>query len=114
MNTRSLEDLSVQAIIETGGKQYRVAPGKRLEVERLPTPETGPLVFDKVLALIDDAGKLSLGTPYLEKARVEAKHVGDLRGDKIVIGKYKRRKKYRRKQGHRQELTAIEVTAIKQ
>lgn len=100
------------AIIETGGKQYRVETGKSFEHERLDGVSVGDeLSFDKVL-LIADNDDVRVGTPYLEGATVSGTLAEEGRGDKVVVYKYKRKKGYRRKQGHRQAYMRTRVTAI--
>lgn len=97
------------AVVEIGKKQYIVRKGDVLEVERLKTE--GKISLDKVL-LLADADKIKIGTPYLDKARVEADIEEEKKAKKIIVYKYKRRKKYRRKQGHRQIRTRIKITRI--
>lgn len=99
------------AIIATGGKQERVKVGQRLKVELLGANEGETVKLDKVL-LIKDGEAITLGAPYIEKAEVTAKVLRNGRHDKIDVIKFKRRKKYRRKQGHRQHFSEIEITAI--
>ena len=98
------------AVVEIAKKQYLVEKGDSLEVERLKEKE-GKIVFDKVLLLADDK-KTKVGTPYLEKARVEAQIEQEKKDKKIIVYKFKRRKKYRKKQGHRQIHTIIKITRI--
>jgi large subunit ribosomal protein L21 len=98
------------AVVEINKKQYLVEKGDMLEVQRLKGQE-GKVAFDKVL-LLSDGKKVKLGTPYLEKARVEAQIVEEKKGKKIIVYKYKRRKKYRIKQGHRQIYTTVKITRI--
>ena len=100
------------AVIETGGKQYRVTAGDKLEVERLETEAGKPHTFDRVLLVAND-GKVSVGTPTLASARVVADVTQHLRGEKKIAFKMKRRKGYHRTVGHRQELTRVKVTDIK-
>ncbi|MFT5259364.1 MAG: large subunit ribosomal protein L21 [Saprospiraceae bacterium] len=99
------------AVVETGGKQYRVSVGDKLKVEKLDVEEGASLQLDKVL-MINDDGKLTVGEPHVAGTSVEATVLGQGRGDKIRIVKFKRRKKYRRLQGHRQSFTELEITAI--
>ena len=100
------------AVIETGGKQYRVEPGDVLDVERLSgATEEGSVELDRVLLVGDDDG-VRVGTPVLEGAKVEASLVGDVRGPKIRVFKYKRRKGYRRTNGHRQDLHRIRIEKV--
>ncbi len=98
------------AVIQTGGKQYRVAKGDVLEVERLEG-DVGTTLPLTVLALHNGAS-LSFGTPELQGASVKAEVVEHLRGDKLVAFKKKRRKGYSRRVGHRQELTKIRVVEL--
>ena len=99
------------AVIETGGKQYRVAEGDVVTVEKLNV-EAGDMVkFDKVLALSDEEG-IKVGTPYIEGAAVEGKVLENGKGKKVVIFKYKNKKDYRKKQGHRQPYTMVEITSL--
>ena len=100
------------AVVRTGGKQYRVAPDDRIVVERL-AGEAGALIeFADVLMIGEPGQAPRVGTPVLETARVFAEVLEQTRGDKIIVFKKKRRKNYRRKQGHRQELTVLRVTGI--
>ena len=99
------------AVLETGGKQYRVAAGDKVEVERLGVDVGQPVTFDRVL-LINRDGQLSVGAPIVDGAKIVADVVEHKRGDKVVIWKMKRRKGYHKKQGHRQELTVIQVKEI--
>jgi len=100
------------AIIETGGKQYRVAEGETLRVEKLSAAKGDKLSFDPLL-FADDAGGVQVGRPHVAGIKVEAEVLDQGLGKKIIIFKYKRRKSYRRKQGHRQPYTAVKITAIK-
>jgi len=99
------------AVIETGGKQYRVTPGEVVQVERLVGPVGATIEFDRVLAVNSDSG-LVVGTPFLERARVAAEVVAQTRAKKIIVFKKKRRKNYRRTNGHRQYVTTIKITNI--
>lgn len=99
------------AVIESGGKQYRVALGDRLRVETLAAEAGSTVELDKVLAVAGDDG-LRIGAPHLEATTVTATVVGHGRGKKIRVFKMKRRKNYRRTQGHRQNYTELEITAI--
>lgn len=100
------------AIIETGGKQYRVAEGAVLAVERLPGAEIGStVVFDKVL-LLDDGTSTQVGTPYIEGATVEVTLESEGKGKKIHIMKYKAKSRYKRRVGHRQKFAKVAVTKI--
>jgi large subunit ribosomal protein L21 len=99
------------AVIETGGKQYRVAPGDVVQIERLDHPVGAVVEFDRVLALSGDQG-LVLGAPVVERARVAAEVVAQTRGPKVIAFKKKRRKNHRKTRGHRQEITTIKITQI--
>lgn len=100
------------AIIETGGKQYKVAAGDSLKVEKLAeAKEKGEVVFDKVL-MVADGDKVKIGTPYLEGATVSAKFELEGRAKKITIIKYKAKSNYRIKQGHRQTFTKVKIEKI--
>lgn len=101
------------AVIQTGGKQYRVKEGDILYVEKLPGERSEKVVFDKVLLIGGaEAQDAQLGAPYLPKAKVACEIMEQFRGKKIVVYKFKRRKKYRRRQGHRQYYTRLRVTQI--
>lgn len=100
------------AVLETGGKQYRVVPGQTLEVEQLEAEAGQPVTFDRVL-LVSGEGKVAVGSPTVENASVVAEVVEQLRGPKITVFKMKRRKGYRRTMGHRQRLTRIKISEIK-
>ena len=99
------------AVLETGSKQYRVAAGDTLEIERLETEAGKPFTFDRVL-LVNNDGKLSVGTPTVDGAKVMADVVAHKRGEKKLTFKMKRRKGYHKTIGHRQELTVVKITAI--
>jgi large subunit ribosomal protein L21 len=99
------------AIIKTGGKQYRVAPDDTFEVERLPGNAGDTIELGEVLMIAGETG-IEVGAPLVAGASVTAELVAQTRGDKIIIFKKRRRKHYRRRQGHRQDLTLLKVTAI--
>lgn len=98
------------AIIETGGKQYRVQEGAKLRVAKLSAEVGGQVTLDKVLMV--GGGSLSVGAPYVENAKVTAEVLEHGRGEKIYVFKKRRRQDSRRMQGHRQDYTAIRITAI--
>ena len=100
------------AVLETGGKQYRVAPGETVEVDRLEAEAGKPVTLDRVLFISDDS-KLSIGAPTVANAAVVADVVEHFRGDKKIAFKMKRRKGYHRTVGHRQEMTRIKISEIK-
>ncbi len=99
------------AIIETGGKQYRVQEGDTLFVEKLDANQGDVVTIDSVLAVSKD-GKLTVGNPVVDGAKVEAKVAEQGKGKKIIVFKYKPKKDYRKKQGHRQPYTKLVVEKI--
>ena len=99
------------AVFETGGKQYRVAEGDIVYAERLDAEDGAELVFDTVLAVMDEE-KVKTGAPYIPGVTVTATVVKSGKGKKIIVYKMKRRKNYRRKQGHRQPYTQLEITDV--
>ena len=99
------------AVIKTGGKQYRVAQGDKLRVEKLPGNVGDTVTLGEVL-LVGSGEGVKIGQPVVSGAKVEAKIVAHDRGEKIIIFKFRRRKNYRRKTGHRQPFTALEITSI--
>lgn len=99
------------AVVETGGKQYKVAVGDKVKVEKLAVEAGDAVSLDRVL-MIADGENVSVGTPVLEGRAVEAKVLSHGRGEKIRVFKMKRRKGYRRNQGHRQSFTELEITSI--
>jgi large subunit ribosomal protein L21 len=98
------------AVIRTGGKQYRVAPGDVLRIEKLAGSPGDKITFDEVLFLGGESPKF--GAPLVSGAKVSGEIVAQDRGEKIVIFKFKRRKKHRRKNGHRQSFTAVKITEV--
>ena len=105
-------DYTMQAIFKTGGKQYKVAVGDKLNVEKIGLEVGSSVCFDEVLMVLDD-GEISLGDPLVEGAAVDAKVIEQFRGKKIEIMKFKRRKHYKRRAGHRQSLTRIEILNVR-
>lgn len=99
------------AVLETGSKQYRVSAGDRVEIERLAIEAGQPVTFDRVL-LINNEGKISVGSPTVANAAVVADVVEHIRGEKKVTFKMKRRKGYHKTIGHRQELTVVKIKEI--
>ena len=99
------------AVIATGGKQYRVEKDEVLRIEKIPGNVGDAVSFDQVL-LFSDEENVSIGRPLVEKVTVKGHIVEQDRAKKIIVFKFKRRKRYRRKQGHRQSFTAIKVDAI--
>lgn len=100
------------AVIETGGKQYKVAPGQKLKIEKLEAEAGKEVLFDQVLLVAAD-DNITIGTPLLEGAHVAAQVLSHGRHKKIKIIKFKRRKHYDRQYGHRQHFTEVEITNIK-
>jgi large subunit ribosomal protein L21 len=99
------------AVIETGGKQYKVQEGDVVFVEKLTAEDGTTVTFDKVLALSKE-DSMSFGNPAIENASVDAKILGHGKGKKIIVFKYKPKKGYRRKQGHRQPYTKVQIEKI--
>ena len=99
------------AIIETGGKQLRVEPGRFYDVDRLAVDEDGSVTIDRVL-FVDNDGDILVGQPVVEGATVEGTVLSHLRGRKIIVYKMRPKKKTRKKQGHRQELTRLMINSI--
>ncbi|MDR2074865.1 MAG: 50S ribosomal protein L21 [Holosporales bacterium] len=101
------------AVIKTGGKQYCVKPGNVLKVEKLDVEQNATVSLDEVLMTSDDKGKVTVGTPVVSGAIVNAEVVRHTRNDKVIVFKKKRRHNYRRKNGHRQWMTVLKITNIK-
>ncbi len=99
------------AVIKTGGKQYKVQQGDVLQVEKLGLEKEKTITFDEVL-LVEDGKKTLIGTPFVEKAKVYAVVIENFKDDKVIIFKKKRRKQYKKMQGHRQELSRIRIKDI--
>jgi large subunit ribosomal protein L21 len=100
------------AVIETGGKQYKVAEGQTIEVEKLPAEVGETVELDRVLLLVDDE-KVVTGNPTVKGAVVSATVVGQDRRRKVIVFKYKTRERYRRKKGHRQAFTRLRIGEIR-
>ena len=99
------------AVLETGGKQYRVQVGDEITVEKLGIEADQEVVFDKVLA-VGEGSDLKIGSPYVEGASVKGTVVENGKGKKIVVFKYKPKKDYRKKRGHRQPYTTVKIDSI--
>lgn len=99
------------AVIETGGKQYRVQEGDVLFVEKLDVEEGSTVTFDKVLA-VSSEGNVTFGKPLVDNASVSAKVIGQGKGKKIIVFKFKPKKNYRKKAGHRQPYTKVQIEKI--
>ncbi len=101
----------IYAIIETGGKQYKVSPGQTIDVERLDIAEGNIVELDRVLLIADD-DKVTVGTPIVDGAKVIATSQGEGKGKKIIVFKYKPKVRYRKKTGHRQLYTRLTIDKI--
>jgi large subunit ribosomal protein L21 len=99
------------AVVNTGGKQYKVQKGETLRIEKIPGEVGSSVTFDKIL-MVADGENIRVGQPVLENVAVQAQIVEQDKAKKILIFKYKRRKRYRRKNGHRQPFTAIRIDGI--
>ncbi len=99
------------AIVEIAGQQFKVAKESKVFVHRLPQAEGEQVEFDKVL-LVDNEGTISVGAPIVEGAKITGKIVSHLKGDKVIVFKKKRRKGYKKKNGHRQYLTQVQIEDI--
>jgi len=106
-----LRRLKIYAIIETGGKQYRVNPGQTIDVERLDVAEGNTVELDRVL-LIADGERVIVGTPTVDGAKVVATSQGEGRGKKVIVFRYKSKVRYRKKTGHRQPYTRLVIDKI--
>jgi len=100
------------AVISSGGKQYKVQEGEILRIEKLSGDVGAPVSFDNIL-MFSDGENVNVGTPVLSDVSVQGHIVEQGKAKKILVFKYKRRKRYRRKQGHRQQFTAIKIDSIK-
>lgn len=100
------------AIIETGGKQYRVSPGQKIKIEKLETPAGESVLFDKVL-LTADGDQVAVGFPYLAGVVVEGKVNKQARSKKVIVFRYHSKTRYRKKKGHRQYFTEVEIIGVK-
>jgi large subunit ribosomal protein L21 len=99
------------AIIESGGKQYRAIPGGTIEVARLPVEEGQKVELGSVLLVVED-DKVSVGTPTVTGAKINATVMGMVKGPKVVVFKYRPKKRYRVKNGHRQQYTRLQIDSI--
>jgi len=99
------------AIIKTGGKQYLVSPGKKIKVEKIEKKEGKEVIFDQVL-LLEKQNRIEIGTPSIKGAKVIGKVLGHGKGKKIIVFKYKAKKRYKVKKGHRQPFTEVEIMKI--
>ncbi len=106
-----IEGSIMYAVIKTGGKQYRVISGERLKVEKLEAEVGATVTLDQIL-MVSDGDKTTIGSPIIKGATVKATVLSHGRGDKVMIFKFRRRKHYRKTQGHRQSFTEIKIEAI--
>lgn len=100
------------AIIETGGKQYKIKEGDIIKIDKIDSPKGEKLNFDKVLLLTKDEKEIKIGTPYLKDVKVEAEILEQKKDDKVTIIKFKSKTRYRRKRGFRPLYTKIKITKI--
>lgn len=108
---RESEVLCMFAVLETGGKQYKVQDGDVIFIEKIPGENDSQVVFDKIVA-VGQGSDVKIGAPYVEGATVEANIVKTGKAKKVIVYKMKPKKNYRRKQGHRQPYTKVQITAI--
>ena len=108
-----LEKNIMFAIIKTGGKQYKVKGGDKIKIEKIEGEIGAKIEFGEVLLLADEDGKeVKIGAPFIDGIKVEGNILRQGRGDKIIIFKYKAKKRYHKKQGHKQDFTEVEITKI--
>ena len=99
------------AVIKTGGKQYKVAEGDEIEIEKIDGEKGEKVVFEEVLLVVDDK-EIKIGQPLVEKAKVKAEIVDQIKGEKIRVAKFRAKSRYRRVKGHRQRLTKVKIEKI--
>lgn len=99
------------AVIKTGGKQYIVTPGKKIKIEKIDKKEGDKVIFEEVL-LVQNEKETKIGTPLVEGAKVSAKVLEQGRDKKVIVFKYKPKKRYKVKKGHRQPFTQVEITKV--
>jgi large subunit ribosomal protein L21 len=100
------------AVIQTGGKQYLAVPGEKVEIEKLSGAASDVVSFDEVLFVYDN-GSMKIGNPTVSGASVKGKILDQIKADKIVVFKYRAKSRYRRKTGHRQKLTLVQIEEVK-
>ena len=100
------------AVVKTGGKQYKVAPGEKLKIERIPADVGAEVTLDQVLMIVGEGDSVRLGQPIVSGAAVKATVVAQGRGEKVKIFKMRRRKHYQKHQGHRQNYTELRIDSI--
>ena len=101
-----------KAIIRTGGKQYLVSPGEKLKIEKIEKKEGAEFTFSDGLFGMDSRGNVEVGTPVLKDVKVTAKVLQQARGPKLIVFRYKAKKRYRKKKGHRQPFTEVKILSI--
>lgn len=101
------------AVIRTGGKQYLVRPGQKIKIEKIDAPEGGAILFDEVLLAVGEGDAVSIGASMVKDAKVEAKVVRQGRSKKVIVFKYRPKARHRKKHGHRQHFTEVEITDIR-
>ena len=99
------------AVIKTGGKQYIVSPGDKIKIEKIDKKDGSEITFKEVL-LLDKSNHVEIGDPFVKRAEVTAKVLGQGKGKKVIIFKYKAKKRTRVKKGHRQRFTEVEITSL--
>lgn len=99
------------AIIETGGKQFKVTEGKEIDVERIEKQDTDKVVFENVLLVVDN-DNLTVGKPYIDNAKVQGTLIGEVKGKKVIAFKFRRRKDSKTKKGHRQTYCRVKINRI--
>lgn len=99
------------AVIKTGGKQYIVAPGQKIKIEKIEKKEGLEITFDKVL-LLEKSKKVEIGTPFVKNAKVIGKILSQGKAKKVIVFKYKAKTRYKKKRGHRQPFTEVEILKI--
>ena len=106
-----IQEIEMYAVIRTGSKQYRVSPGDVITIEKLDVPEGKKYSFDDVV-MLHDGDRVVASPKELSRVRVSGKVIGQGKSDKVIVFKYKPKKRYRKKRGHRQELTSVEIEDI--
>ena len=100
------------AVIKTGGKQYLVSPGDKIKIEKIDQEAGKEIIFDEVLLIADNQDKVKIGKPLIKGAQVKGKVISQGQGKKITIFKYRPKKRYQKKKGHRQPFTEVEISKI--
>ena len=99
------------AVIETGGKQFKVEEGKEINIEKIDAPQDGKVTFEQVL-LVVDGENMTVGKPYIENAKVQGSFISQVKGKKVIAFKFKRRKDSKKKKGHRQVYSRVKIERI--